>query len=224
LTSPALNRAPRWEEIDTVLLDMDGTLLDRHFDDHFWEEHLPVAYANQRGLGVAEAKEELFGRYRSQEGTLNRTDIDFWSDELGLDIPALKRQVAHLIAVHPFVPAFLDRVGRLGKEIWLVTNAHGKTLDLKMGQTALAGRFHQIFTSQDIGAPKEDLLFWQRLREKIAFDPSRALLADDTVAVLETAGRFGVRFLVQVARFSSVRPPAAVGRFFSVEWFHEIMP
>jgi putative hydrolase of the HAD superfamily len=203
---------------------MDGTLLDRHFDDHFWEEHLPIAYADQRGLGLEEAKEELFGLYRAQEGTLNWTDIDFWSDELGLDIPVLKRQVAHLIAVHPFVPAFLDRVRIVGKEVWLVTNAHGKTLDLKMGQTALAGRFHRIFTSQDIGAPKEDLLFWQRLREKISFDPARTLLADDTVAVLETAERFGIRFLVQVARFSSTRPPAAAGRFFSVEWFHEIMP
>ena len=203
---------------------MDGTLLDRHFDDHFWEEHLPLAYANQRGLGVEEAKEELFGLYRSQEGTLNWTDIDSWSDELGLDIPSLKGQVAHLIAIHPFVPAFLDRMRHLGKEVWLVTNAHGKTLDLKMGQTALAGWFHGVFTSQDIGTPKEDLLFWQRLQAKISFDPSRALLADDTVAVLETAERFGIRFLVQVARFSSARPPAAPGRFFSIEWFREIMP
>ena len=75
-----------------------------------------------------------------------------------------------------------------------------------------------------MGVPKEDLLFWQRLREKISFDPSRALLADDTVAVLETAERFGIRFLVQVARFSSARPPAAPGRFFAIDLFHEITP
>src|SRR5690606_507131 len=25
-----------WNQIDTVLLDMDGTLLDLHFDNHFW--------------------------------------------------------------------------------------------------------------------------------------------------------------------------------------------
>ncbi|HBT55971.1 MAG TPA: haloacid dehalogenase, partial [Pseudomonas sp.] len=31
-----------WNAIDTVLLDMDGTLLDLHFDNHFWLEHMPA--------------------------------------------------------------------------------------------------------------------------------------------------------------------------------------
>ena len=34
-----------WQDIHTVLLDMDGTLLDLHFDNHFWLEHLPKRYA-----------------------------------------------------------------------------------------------------------------------------------------------------------------------------------
>ena len=25
-------------EVDTILLDMDGTLLDLHYDNHFWME------------------------------------------------------------------------------------------------------------------------------------------------------------------------------------------
>ncbi|MGD8938682.1 MAG: haloacid dehalogenase, partial [Gammaproteobacteria bacterium] len=33
-----------WTQIDTVLLDMDGTLLDLHFDNHFWREHVPLRY------------------------------------------------------------------------------------------------------------------------------------------------------------------------------------
>jgi putative hydrolase of the HAD superfamily len=92
---------PRWEKIDTVLLDMDGTLLDRYFDDHFWLEHVPGEYARLRGMALEDAKKELFEKYRSQEGTLNWTDLDYWSERLGLDIPTLKRQVDHLIAVHP---------------------------------------------------------------------------------------------------------------------------
>jgi hypothetical protein len=31
-----------WKEIDTVLLDMDGTLLDLNFDNHFWKEFVPL--------------------------------------------------------------------------------------------------------------------------------------------------------------------------------------
>src|SRR5688572_6670841 len=30
-----------WNAVDTVLLDMDGTLLDLHFDNYFWLTHLP---------------------------------------------------------------------------------------------------------------------------------------------------------------------------------------
>jgi len=216
--------APRWERVDTVLLDMDGTLLDRHFDDHFWQEHVPRIYAHRHGLALDEAREELFRLYRSQEGTLNWTDLDYWSGELGLDILALKRQVDHLIAVHPYVPAFLEGVRESGRSVWLVTNAHGKTLDLKMARTALGGKFHGIATSHDLGFPKEDLRFWERARTLIGFDPARSLLADDTPAVLETAAAFGIRFLVQVARYSSARPPEHSSRFFSIERFSEIMP
>jgi 5'-nucleotidase len=32
-----------WREIDTVLLDMDGTLLDLEFDSHFWLSLVPQA-------------------------------------------------------------------------------------------------------------------------------------------------------------------------------------
>jgi len=215
---------PRWEKIDTVLLDMDGTLLDRHFDDHFWLEHVPGEYARLRGMSLDDAKRELSAKYRSQEGTLNWTDLDYWSESLGLDIPTLKRQVDHLIAVHSGVEEFLEALRRSGRAVWLVTNAHSKTLELKMEKTALAGKFSRIFTSQQIGFPKEEVRFWEELRCRASFEPERALLADDTLEVLETAACFGLAFLVQVARFSSVRAPEHSERFFSIEGFREIMP
>ena len=219
-----MTRPPCWEEIDTVLLDMDGTLLDRHFDDHFWLEHVPAEYARSRGMGRDEAKRELFAKYRSQEGTLNWTDLDYWSERLGLDIPRLKKQVDHLIAVHPGVVEFLEELGNSGRRVWLVTNAHGKTLDLKMGKTSLAGLFGRIFTSGEIGIPKEDVRFWERLRDLSPFARRRSLLADDTEAVLESAACFGMGFLVRVARFSSTSEPVRSPRFFSIESFREIMP
>jgi putative hydrolase of the HAD superfamily len=219
-----MSEPPRWGDIDTVLLDMDGTLLDRHFDDHFWLEHLPAEYARLRKMDHKEAKRTLFEKYRSQEGTLNWTDLDYWSENLDLDIPRLKRQVEHLIAVHPGVVPFLERMEELGKNVWMVTNAHDKTIDLKMEKTALAGRFGKIFTSARIGTPKEDRRFWEVLQRIAPFDPARTLLADDTVAVLEAAAAFGIRYLVQVARFSSACEPCHNPRFFSIERFGEIMP
>lgn len=48
-----------WAKIETVLLDMDGTLLDLNFDNHFWQEFVPQRFAELHGLPLAEAKYQL---------------------------------------------------------------------------------------------------------------------------------------------------------------------
>lgn len=60
-----------WSAIDTVLLDMDGTLLDLHFDNHFWLEHLPQRYAERNGLSRTEADAVLEPLFREHAGQLN---------------------------------------------------------------------------------------------------------------------------------------------------------
>src|SRR5512140_3090433 len=140
-----------WNDIDTVLLDMDGTLLDRHFDDHFWLEHVPLRYAAKHGIPIEECREQLYSRFRSQENTLNWTDLDYWSEQLGLDIPLLKEEVDHLIAVHPHVTEFLQFLRQKGKGVHLVTNAHSKTLSLKMKKTRLGPYFDTIVSAHDLG-------------------------------------------------------------------------
>ena len=50
-----------WDSIDTVLLDMDGTLLDLHYDNHFWLEYLPQRYADLKGISPEEALERMRG-------------------------------------------------------------------------------------------------------------------------------------------------------------------
>ncbi len=215
---------PDWNIIDTVLLDMDGTLLDKHFDDHFWEEYVPARYAEKNRIPEREAKKDLLARYLSIQGTLDWFDLDYWSKELDLDIPTLKRQIQHLIVVHPEVVTFLERLKALGKRIYLVTNAHGKTLDLKMERTALAHRFDGILTSHEIGIPKEDPTFWDHLRKVIPFDPEKTLLGEDTEAVLTSASQYGIRFLVFIANSSSVKPSRGSAHFYSIQNFGEITP
>ncbi|WP_298435213.1 GMP/IMP nucleotidase [Geobacter sp.] len=213
-----------WEQIDTVLLDMDGTLLDRHFDDHFWLEHVPKRYAAKNGIPLAEAQELLYAQFRSQERTLNWTDLDYWSERLGLDIPLLKLEVEHLIAVHPGVVEFLLFLRQSGKSAWLVTNAHGKTLSLKMRKTRLGPYFTGIVSAHEIGLPKEENAFWGKLREKVPYDPARTLLGEDSETNLGTAERYGIRFLVYVSRFSSTIHPTPSARFPSINHFTELIP
>jgi len=213
-----------WRNIETVLLDMDGTLLDRHFDDHFWLEHVPKRYAEKYVMSHAAAKERLHRMFRSQENTLNWTDLDYWSDQLGLDIPVLKEELNHLIAVHPFVTEFLLFLRQHGKKVYLVTNAHGKTLNLKLRRTKIGSYFDGIVSAHDLGLPKEDPAFWKRLQQEIPFEPERTMLGEDSETNLETARLFGIGYLIHVGRFSSTSKPALSERFSTINYFSELVP
>jgi putative hydrolase of the HAD superfamily len=213
-----------WTDIDTVLLDMDGTLLDRHFDDHFWLEHVPKRYSLSRNIPLGDSKELLYGLFRSQENTLNWTDLDYWTEKTGLDIPLLKREVDHLIAVHPFVVDFLLFLKRHAKGIYLVTNAHSKTLALKMKKTRLGPYFTGIVSAHELGVPKEDVAFWERLKRVIPYDPARTLLGEDSETNLATAQNFGIAFLIYMSRFSSTVTPRASARFTSIHYFSQLVP
>ena len=214
---------PVWDKIDTILLDMDGTLLDKHFDDYFWEHYVPEIFAGKNDLTPLEARKELLARYKSIEGTLAWTDLDYWSEKLDLDIPALKLKINHLIQVHPFVVDFLQYCVNLEKKVHLVTNAHSKTLDIKMRKTDIGSYFDRIICSQDIGLPKEDPEFWERLESLLGFDKQRTLLADDNENVLQAAQTYGMGVLIFVARPSSRAEILYSEKFPSIVYFKELI-
>lgn len=211
-----------WNKIDTVLLDMDGTLLDRHFDDHFWLEHLPKRYAAKNGMDLDAAKEKLYAMFRSQENTLNWTDLDYWTQQVGIDIPMLKLEIEHLIAVHPDVIDFLLFLRNNDKRVHLVTNAHGKTLSLKMKKTRLGPYFDEIISAHDLGLPKEEVAFWGELQKKIPYEPSRTMLGEDSETNLRTAEEYGINHLIYISAPNSQLPPKPSKRFISVRTFGEL--
>ncbi len=213
-----------WQAIDTVLLDMDGTLLDLHFDNHFWQEHVPVRYAEKHGLPLTRAHQLLSDTYRAKAGTLDWYCVDYWTRELQLDIVRLKEEVAHLIAVHPGVPRFLDALRTAGKGAALVTNAHRKSLSLKMARTGLQVHFDLLVTSHEVGLPKEDAAFWPALRATVPYDPARTLLIDDSLPVLRAARAAGIAHLLAVCRPDSRQPDKDVGEFAALRHFIDILP
>jgi len=211
------------QEIRYVLLDMDGTLLDKYFDDYFWEHLLPEKYAEKKNISFGKAKEELLVRYKTHEGTLNWTDIDFWSSEVDIDIPALKEQIHHLIEIHPHVEDFLKMLRRHRKKVFLVTNAHYKVLDLKLKKTELGRYFHAAVTSCEIGYPKEMPEFWKKAEKQLGFEKEKTLFIDDTVAVLKTAAQYGIRYILHKTYASSKAKKAMQEEFPVIEDFRELM-
>ena len=217
--SPALD----WSGIDTVLLDMDGTLLDLYFDNHFWLEHLPQRYASRHVLAEAQARDHLVNLFAAQRGTLNWYCVDYWSEQLQLDVGALKHEISHLIAIRPHVEQFLAQL-HTSKQVWLVTNAHRKSLQLKLARTGIERWFHRVISSHDYRAPKEDQQFWRTLHATHPFDPARALLIDDSAPVLAAAHRYGIGQLLTMLQPDSKQARREQADYPGIVHFDEIMP
>ena len=213
-----------WEQVETVLLDMDGTLLDLHFDNYFWREHVPMRYAEKHALSLENAKSTLFTRFRNMEGTIQWYCVDYWSEQLDLDIAQLKAEVDHLIAVHPFVVDFLDATRQAGKTVALVTNAHQKSLMLKLDRTALHNHIEHVICSHEFGLPKEDVTFWDKLKQRLPFRNDTTLLVDDSLAVLRSARQYGIHHLLCVHKPDSRNPPKDVEEFEAISSFQQIIP
>jgi len=213
-----------WNEISSVFLDMDGTLLDLHFDNHFWRELVPARYAMQNGITLENAKSYLHDRYKLKEGTMDWYCVEYWSHELDLDIAGLKLEIDHMIAVHNHVTEFLQRTRGIGKRIVLVTNAHAKSLDLKMRVTGLADSFDALVCAHDIGYPKEDQRFWSLLGKHEPFNPSNTLFIDDSLSVLRAARDFGIAHILGIRKPDSKSPPRDIDEFTCIDGFDAIMP
>jgi len=187
-----------WEKIDTVLLDMDGTLLDLHYDNHFWMTHLPERYAEIQKISVAESESLLYKHILELEGTLNWYCLDYWSGSLGIDIPALKKETQHKIKQRPHVDDFLKALKDNDKKIYLVTNSHPFGIELKFNQTNIEAYFDGVISSHQFQLPKEDQGFWLALAKHISFDPERTLFIDDNVTVLNAAVEFGIKHILGI--------------------------
>lgn len=213
-----------WTHIETVLLDMDGTLLDLNFDNHFWQEFVPQRFAELHQLELPEAKRQLQPRFKAMEGRLEWYCLDYWSAELQLNIAGLKQELAGLIAVHPHVTEFLDKVRASGRRMLLVTNAHRDSLSLKMEKTCLHQFFDDIISSHDFGLAKEQQGFWQALQDRHVFEKHTTLLVDDSLAVLCSARDFGIAHLVSISKPDSQAPVRQITTFPAVEDFRALMP
>ena len=212
-----------WKKIDTVLLDMDGTLLDLNFDNHFWKEFVPLKYAQQKDLSLDAAKQALEPQFKSMEGTLEWYCLDYWSEVLQLDIAGLKAEISGLIAVLPHVTEFLEKLQQSSQRVLLVTNAHRDSLGLKMEKTCLQPFFDGIISSHDLGFPKENTCFWPLLQQQLAFDKQTTLLIDDSLAVLNSARQFGIAHLISVSKPDSKQPKKTVIDYRAIEDFRELM-
>jgi 5'-nucleotidase len=212
-----------WNAVDTVLLDMDGTLLDLRFDNWFWQSFIPARYAAANGISLAAAHERLTPKFKQVAHTLQWYCIDYWTQQLGLDIPALKRETLERVGFLPGAEEFLRKLRASGKRVLLITNSHPTTLAIKNERVALTQYFDACYSSQPFDAPKEHASFWPRLAAREEFAPQRTLFVDDSLYVLECARAFGIGHLRAVRCPDSGAPPQQTGGFAAVDRVAELL-
>ncbi|MEE2002265.1 GMP/IMP nucleotidase [Alkalimonas sp. MEB108] len=212
-----------WDQIDTVLLDMDGTLLDLHFDNHFWLEHLPRRWAQLTNRTPEQAKAELQAEYAQLTGKLEWYCLDYWGKRLQLPITELKREVMDKIRMRDDVPAFLSALKDSGRHIVLVTNAHPDSLSLKIERTDLAKYIEQLISTHEFGVAKESWALWQKLQDRLGFDPERTLFVDDSLPILQAAEEFGIRHLLAVANPDSQQALRQIEQYPAISDYHQLL-
>lgn len=215
---------PPWSDIDTIMFDMDGTLLDLHFDNFFWQQLVPRCYGEKHGVSEAAALEIIHCKYAEVRGTLSWYCLDYWQQELELDITALKSSVKHKISVRPSVENMLKELRLSGKRVLLITNAHPASLSIKMDHTGISHYFDQCISSHSLKLAKENPGFWKSLQSLEKYDPERTVLFDDSLPVLRRARREGIKHLFGIEKPDSRRPVVLLDEFPQIGDFAKILP
>jgi len=212
-----------WNAIDTVLVDMDGTLLDLAFDNFFWRELVPQHYARLNGMSIAAAHERLAPRFAAKVGTLDWYCLDHWTRDLGMNLKSLKHEHRAHIRFLPGAPEFLAAARGRGKRVSIVTNAHRDTFEVKAAHTGIDRLVDDAVCSHDFAAPKESAAFWQALARHAPFDAERTLLIEDSLAVLGAARAHGVRHTVAIRRPDSREPARVIDGFVAIDGVFELV-
>jgi putative hydrolase of the HAD superfamily len=212
-----------WKNIHTVLLDMDGTLLDLHFDNHFWLEHLPKKLAEKHGISLQAAKGIMAVDYEEVMGTLSWYCLDFWTEKLDIDIVEAKREIEHLISMREDSLPFIDALKASGREVILVTNAHPDSLSLKVEHTQLDKHIDQLISTHEFAVTKESQVLWQKLQAKLGFNPQHTLFVDDSLGILKAAQDFGIKHLLAVSNPDSQQPVREISEFPSIRDYRYLL-
>ena len=199
-------RYPSLADIETLLLDMDGTLLDLRFDNHFWVDHLPVRYSDIHSIEQQTANQHVAHALQAAEGTMDWYCVHHWSDHFDLDIMHLKKEVTHLVQYRTGAKEFLEQLRHADHlDVYLVTDAHPSVLALKQAITGVQDYVQSSYCSHHYGLPKRDPAFWVRLAADIGFRPETTMMIDDSPHVLAQSRAAGIGHQLCIAQPDSGR-------------------
>ena len=171
-----------FKDIECLLIDMDGVILDNAYDNDFWQNQIPEVIADSKGIAFDDAKRLAIQIFNYKKNTKDWYDVDYWSNMLDIDIEAQKRSEKSFsrISLYDGVIDTLSVLKNKTKTI-LITNAHRKTLNIKLEKYNLTSYFDEMVCAHELNYVKEDIQLWYMLRSKYKLDYEKTLLVEDTI-------------------------------------------
>ena len=183
------------------LIDLDGVILDTSYDNYFWQEYIPKVYAKKNNISEKDGINYTHTLFRYKKKTKDWYDVDYWSNILDINIIQEKsrKENMSLIKIKEGAESALSKLKEDGKELFLVTNAHRKTLDVKLSKYDLSKYFNDLVCSHELGYVKEDIQLWYLLRNKLDIDYNKTVLVEDTFDNIQSAFHAGLNNLIYIS-------------------------
>ena len=161
---------------------MDGVILDNTYDNNFWQNQIPAVLAEKKGWSFEDAKRLAVQIFNYKKNTMDWYDLDYWSNMLNIDIEEQKRlpESYDKIKLYDGVFDILKKIKK-DRKIILITNAHRKTLNIKLKKYDLSPYFDDMVCAHELHYVKEDIQLWYLLRSKYQLDFKKTILIEDTI-------------------------------------------
>jgi len=184
------------------LIDLDGVILDTSYDNYFWQEYIPRVYAKKNNISEKDGISFTHALFHYKKKSKDWYDVDYWSNMLGIDIIQEKKRDENmsLIKIKKGAENTLLKLREEGKKLFLVTNAHRKTLDVKLSKYDLSKYFIDLICSHELGYVKEDIQLWHILRNRLNIDYKKTLLIEDTFDNIKSAFHAGLNNSIYISK------------------------
>ena len=165
-----------------MLVDMDGVILDNTYDNNFWQNQIPGVISKNKNISFEDAKRLAVQIFNYKKNTKDWYDVDYWSNMLNVDIEAEKRSSISFdrIQLYEGVTKTLNKL-KDNFRLILITNAHRKTLNIKLEKYDLSPYFENMICAHELHYVKENIQLWYMLKSRFKLDYTKTLLIEDTI-------------------------------------------
>jgi HAD superfamily hydrolase (TIGR01509 family) len=191
-------------DIDAVLFDMDGTLVD---SEHMTRLEVDGWLAERGFDGSTVPDERLHGV------TWDQIAADL-QEQFGVPCTGseLDARCEHLWATSPPepMPGVIDALRackKAGLKLSIATSANRATAEVLAARDGFSGIFDAIVTADDIQRSKPDPQIFEVAAARLGVDPARCLVFEDSLAGLRAAKAAGMTAIAILLRCA--HPPTA---------------